>query len=106
MRDVETRLRHLELRPRPDLRARVLAGAATPTRRPLGAAALAAVAVAVLIAAYVAIAVTNAPPASAASTSGYGVGAGCWLIKDANGVRPHLGGWYHGLPALCVSERR
>jgi len=59
-----------------------------------------------LLAGYGALAFTDAPQATAAGSSGYAVGQGCWFVKDADGLHFHLGGWYHGLPALCTSERR
>jgi hypothetical protein len=61
---------------------------------------------AALLAGYGVLAFTNTAPTNAASTSGYGVGQGCWFIKDAHGLRFHMGSWYDGLPALCTSERR
>jgi hypothetical protein len=108
MTDIESRLRAMDLRPPRDLQARALAGAsataASPRRRLLPAVLVAALVV--LLAGYGALALTNAPPAQAAGASGYGVGQGCWFVRDASGLHFHVGGWYHGLPALCTSERR
>ena len=108
MTDLESRLRTMDLRPPGDLQARALAGAAWSAPKPRSRLRLAvpAVIVAALLAGYAALAFTNAPPADAASAGGYGVGQGCWFIKDADGLHFHVGGWYHGLPALCTSEHR
>jgi len=108
MTDIEARLRDMDLRPPGDLQARALAAAASPLARPgrrLLPVMLAAILTA-LLAGYAALAFTSGPPAAAAGASGYGVGEGCWFVKDANGLHFHIGGWYHGLPALCTSERR
>jgi hypothetical protein len=109
MTDIESRLRTMDLRPPRHLQTRALAGAgltaANPRSRRLLPAVVAAI-LAALLAGYGVLAFTNAPPTDAPSTSGYGVGQGCWFIKDAHGLRFHMGGWYHGLPALCTSERR
>lgn len=108
MTDIESRLREMDLQPPGDLQARALAAAASPPARPgrrLLPVVLAAMLLA-LLAGYAALAATSAPPAAAAAGSGYGVGEGCWFVKDADGLHFHVGGWYHGLPALCTSERR
>ena len=108
MTDIESRLREMELQPPRDLQARAQAAAASPLAKP-GRRILPVVLVAVLIAmvaGYGALAFRNGPPAAAAETSGYGVGEGCWFVRDDNGIHFHVGGWYHGWPALCTSERR
>lgn len=107
MTDIESRLREMDLRPPRDLQARALtAAASSPPKlsRQFLPAALVAILTA-LLAGYTVLAFTNAPPAAAASGSGYGIGEGCWFVKDADGLHFHVGGWYHGLPALCTSER-
>jgi hypothetical protein len=107
MTDIESRLRALDLRAPAGLEARALARAAALGRRPrrryvLGAAAGALLA----LLAYASLAIVSAPqPAHAAAAGGYGVGEGCWFVRDADGVHFHIGGWYHGLPALCTSEQ-
>jgi len=108
MTDIETRLREMQLQPPRDLQARALAAAASPRAEP-GRRILPVVLVAILtalLAGYGALAFTNVPPAAAAGTGGYGVGEGCWFVRDVDGLHFHVGGWYHGLPALCTSERR
>jgi hypothetical protein len=107
MTDIESRLRAMDLRPPRDLPARALAGAAgARTRRRGLPALLAAAAVAVVLAGYTALALATARPSDAAAVGGYGVGEGCWFVRDSGGLHFHIGGWYHGLPALCTSERR
>ena len=106
MIDIESRLREMDLRPPGDLQARALAATASPPVKP-GRQFLPAVLVAILIAllaGYSVLAFTNVPPGAAASSSGHAVGEGCWFVKDADGLHFHVG-WYHGLPALCTSER-
>ena len=62
-------------------------------------------AAAALLAAYTGLALTSSSPAHAASDGLYGVRQGCWFVRDADGLHFHVGGWYHGLPALCTSEQ-
>ena len=107
MTDIESRLRAMDLQPPRDLHARALAGATAAAVRHRKRPVLAALAVlAALLTGYGALALTNTPAAAAARLGGYGVGQGCWFVKDAAGLLFHVGGWYHGLPALCTSERR
>src|SRR5215831_14279702 len=107
MTDIESRLRAMDLQPPRDLRARLLAGAATAAVKPRRRLLLVVLAAPlVLLTGYGVLALTNAPAAAAANASGYGVGQGCWFVRDADGLQFHVGGWYHGLPALCTSERR
>jgi len=107
MIDIESRLRAMDLQPPRDLNARALAGAAAAGARPRKRLLLAGLAaLAALLTGYGALALTNAPAAAAARLGGYGVGQGCWFVRDADGLHFQPGGWYHGLPALCTSERR
>jgi len=108
MTDIESRLRTMDLRPPRDLHARALAAATAPRARPRRRSlpVLLVAILTALLAGYSALAFSTAPPATAAVGSGYAVGEGCWFVKDADGLHFHVGGWYHGLPALCTSERR
>jgi hypothetical protein len=117
MRDLESRLRALDLRPPDDLPRRALAAAAAPAQVPRHLRrnhrprrrlllALAAAALVALLAGYAAVAVTAASRAQATGPAGYGPSEGCWFVRDGAGLHLHVGGFYRGLPALCTSERR
>ena len=108
MTDIESRLRAMDLQPPRDLQTRVMAGAGStavmPRRRRMPAVVV-AILLALLVG-YGVLAVRTAEPTDAANARGYGVGQGCWFARDPDGLHFHLGGFYHGLPALCTSERR
>lgn len=106
MPDIESRLREMDLRPPRDLQARALAAASKDRGRRARLLGVVLGLVAAFLAAYAGLAIVNAPAARASAASGYGVGEGCWLVRDAAGLHFHIGGWYHGLPALCTSESR